>query len=173
MGLLPTQQISVEVAKPKQLGPSTNPWFWNPNREPGRRPNDSFAEELHRLDPDLRAVWNPVQERWALWVKSHKVQHPVCQGWRLLFIHHAADGSYLPLDETFLARIYAIDSHRVGDAKKYFDRIVSEMDRDREKREKKFTADSIDAAMPSWDYSQIKVSGFGKSSGSKFSTFHS
>lgn len=172
MSLLPTTTFSVEVTKPKQLGPSVNPWFWNPNREPGRRPNDSFVAELHRLDPDLRAVWNPVQERWALWVRSPKLAHPICQGWRLLFIHHAADGSYLPLDATFFARIYSIDSHRVGDAKKYFDRIVSEMDRDREKREAKFTSDTIDAAMPSFEHSKIQVSGFGKSSGNKFSTFH-
>jgi hypothetical protein len=165
--------LKVPIAKPNKLGPESNLWFWNPRREPTKRPSESFSEQLASLDPDLRAVWNPVEERWAIWVKSPRFQTPICQGWRLLFIHRAADGSYLPLDELVFARIYTIDSHRVGDARKYFERISSEMDREREQRERQFTQDSIDAAMPSFDYSQIKVAGFGKSNGSKFADFHS
>jgi hypothetical protein len=46
------------------------------------------------------------------------------------------------------------------------------MDREKELADKRYQQDLIDSAMPSWEHSQIQVSGFGKSNGSKFSTYH-
>lgn len=161
------------IKRPIKPGPENHPWFWNPGRAAFRRPSDSFNEQLHKIDPDLEAVWNPVQERWGIWVKSPRLQTEICQGWRLLFIHNNRAGGYMPLDETVFARIYTIDSHRVGDARKYFDRMVSEMERDKEYAENQYRQDTIDAAMPSFDHSQISISMRGKSNGSKFSTYHS
>lgn len=161
--------FQITPTKPGPLGPETHPWFWNPNREPMRRAPEDFNKKLRELDPDLRAVWNPHQERWTLWVKAPRINYPLCHGWRLLFIHHSASGEYLSLDETFLARIYTIDSQRVGNAKQYFDRISSEMERDRLNKEAAFTAETIDRGMSQWDYSRIKNIG----TGNKFSEFHS
>jgi hypothetical protein len=155
------------IVRPSKKGPEVIPHFWNPNNVSIKLAPEWFRDELKRLDPDLEMTWNPVEERWQLFVKSPRMQHPLCHGWRLLFIHHAADGSYLPLNELVFARIASIDGRRQGDAVKYFDRVVAEMNRDKEMREKKWRQDTIDAAMPSWEHSQIKNIG----KGSKFATY--
>jgi hypothetical protein len=130
---------------------------------------DSFKSEM---GDELEITWNPIDERWQVWMRSPKFVHPLCQGWKLLFIHNGPDGEYLPLDERLKARLYSASAAKHGDAKKYFDRIESEYWRDKDKKDKRLTQEAIDQAMPFWDHSQIKVAMRGKSNGSKFSTYH-
>lgn len=165
-------EVKQTIAKPVVRGPEYNPWFWNPARGSSRRAPSSFLQRLHDLSPSLEVVWNPILERWAVWDRAPRINHPVCQGWRLLFIHWDTDHSYLPLDERLFARLYAASADAHGNAKEYFARIVREMERDKERTEKANLADTIDAAMEHFQHSQISVSGAGKSSGSKFSTYH-
>jgi hypothetical protein len=160
------------ISKPKALGPEHNQWFWNPNRFGIQLAPDHFMKMLHELGPELSATWNPIIERWQIWCKAPQINHKICQGWKLLFIVRGVAGEYLPLDERTLARLYSASVLSSGSAKQYFDRMVSEMERDKERREKQYQADLIDGAMPSFDHAKIQVSGFGKSSGSKFSTYH-
>ncbi len=168
-----SQPFSQPLSKPTALGPEYNPWFWNPNRQSVRSAPEFFKTDLARVDPNLEVIWNPIMERWCLWERNGRINHPLCQGWRLLFIHHDVDRSYLPLDERLFARLFAISmKHQDGDALRYFDRVAAEMQRDKDKAEEQSKQDSVDAAMGSFDHSQISVSMFGPSNGSKFSTYH-
>lgn len=123
---------------------------------------------LKELGEELSCTWNPITERWYLWSKAN-INHKLCQGWRLLFVNQEPDGSYLPLDERVFARLVAASVLTHGSAKAYFERIKSEMERDKAKREAQARQDQIDIAMPFWEHSQIKNIG----KGSKFSTYHS
>jgi len=124
------------------------------------------------MGSELEITWNPINQRWQVWSRSYHINHPVCHGWRLLFIHNGPSGEYLPLDERVYARLYASSAQIHGSGKAYFDRIVSEMEREKSKREAQNHQDLMDAAMPSFEHSQIQVSGCGKSSGSKFANYH-
>jgi hypothetical protein len=98
-------------------------------------------------------------------MKSPSLQHRVCSGWKLLF----------PVDELsehIFASLYKMSVSTYGSAKQYFDAIEREMTRDRERKERTDRANTLDEAMPFWDHSRIRVSGYGPSSGSKFSDYH-
>lgn len=157
----------------RKLGPEHNIWYWNPNRAGVRTAPASFMERFQaEMGDELEITWNPINERWQVFMRAPRLQHPICQGWKLLFIHNGPSGEYLPLDERVYARLYAASARANGNGKEYFARIVSEMERDQKKREEKSLQDSIDIAMESFDHAQIKVSQYGPSSGSKFSTYH-
>lgn len=170
----PLRPFRQAVSKPKKIGPEVNPWFWNPNNPTVVFGPDDFRKRLKReMGSELEVTWTPIQERWLVWARTPRIQNPICQGWRLLFIHQGPSGEHLQLDERVFARLYHASAMKHGSAKQYFDRLVAEMERDKAKRAEKYRQDTIDAAMPSFDHAQIQVSGFGKSSGSKFSTYHS
>ena len=163
----------LSIAKPVKLGPEHNVWFWNPNRVGVKSCPEWFESKIAEVDSSIAVTWNPIIERWLVWAKAPRLQHPICQGWKLLFIHWDEDHSYLPLDERLLARLYASSVDTFGSAKRYFDHVASIIERDREKAEKQFTQDSIDRMMPFYNHAQISVSMAGKSSGSKFARYHS
>lgn len=165
-------QFRAKAGPKRVLGPEHNVWYWNPNRAGIQTAPEWFKEQLSKLGDELAVTWNPINQRWQVFSRAPRINHPVCQGWKLLFVHNGPSGEYLPLDERVFARLYAASVHEHGSAKAYFSRIVSEMERDRAKSEQNDLNDTIDIAMESFDHSQIKVSGFGKSSGSKFSRYH-
>jgi hypothetical protein len=153
------------------LGPEYNPWYWNPNRIGAVKAPSWYMERVAReFGEDIDIVRNPISERWQVFSRFPKMQHPVCCGWRLLFVHKDVDGSYLPLDERLLMRILATDMTKQGGAKAYFDRIQNEQIRDRERAEKQALQDTIDIATETgWDHSRISTAG----RGNKFTRFHS
>jgi hypothetical protein len=169
VALTPQQHITMSVSRPKPLGPEVNPWFWNPNHPSITHCPSWFAKALREMDggEDLACTWNPVNERWQIWSRSPRFAHPICHGWRLLFIHQDADHNYLPLDPRVFARLYSASARVHGSAKAYFDRITREFERDQEKKEARLNQEAVDRAMPQWTYSQIKNIG----RGSKFSEF--
>lgn len=154
------------------LGPEHNPWYWNPARGSVKTAPDSFKDRLAALDENLAVTWNPITEHWQVWDRCGRINHPLCVGWRLLFIHKDIDGGYLPLDERLFARLFAASADVHGSAVNYFNRVVSEMERDKAKAEAQALDDTIQHAMESFNHSQISVSMAGKSSGSKFSDYH-
>ena len=167
------QSFKQAIAKPQKLGPEYNPWFWNPSRVDARFAPDEFRKRLKReMGSELEVTWNPINQRWQIWSQSPRTQSPICQGWRLLFIHNGPSGEHLPLDERVFARLYHASVMAHGSGKAYFERIVQEMDRDRARKDKAQHQDLLDRAMPSFEHSKIQVSGAGKSNGSKFSTYH-
>lgn len=163
-----TAPFQQRVSKPKALGPEHNVWFWNPNHPSVRGAPDWFRLKLREMGEELAITWNPINERWQVWARAPKIQHPICSGWRLLFIHQDADGQYLPLDERVFARLYAASVMAHGSAKAYFTRVVEEIQRDKERRERKNLQDQIDMSMPFFEHSQIKNIG----KGNKFATYH-
>ena len=166
------EEFKQAIAKPTVVGPETNPWYWNPNRAGVKLAPQDFMRKLKELGSELSCTWDPIQERWLIWSESQKVQTKLCQGWRLLFIVRGPDGEYQPLDERVFARLYAASVLKHGSGKEYFNRIVAEMERDKEKQEAQSLQERIDAAMPAFEHAQIKVAMRGKSSGSKFTTYH-
>ncbi len=167
----PTQH-RLPVAKPEKVGPEHMPHFWYPGLAGIRTPPESFKESLEAFDKDLRVTWNPIRERWQVWMPSPTVKFRLCPGWKLLFIHSGPSGEYLPLDDRLFARLYHASQAKWGTGKRYFERLAAEMDRDREKAEQESRQDTQDRGIDFWKTTQISVSQFGKSNGSKFSEYH-
>lgn len=150
-------------------GPEGNPWYWNPNRVSIKFAPDWFMKQVREIGDELSITWNPIIERWQVWGRAPRINNPICQGWRLLFVHNDADGGYLPLDETVLARLYACSVLEHGSAKRYFDRVLQEKIREEEERERRFNQESQDRAEDYRQYGQIKNIGHG----SKWSNYFS
>lgn len=150
-----------------KLGPEANPWFWAPSRVGVRQGPEWFAQKLTELAGELTVTWNAYTERWQVWSRCERLQTPLAQGWNLLFIHKDLDGSYLPLDERVLARLWSCSADNVGNGKAYAARIAAEFERDEARKQRRLHDEAIDAAMPWYDYSQIKVAMHGHSNGSK------
>jgi len=147
-------------------------WWWHPNR-PGVRMGPAWFDKMaHEVDENVAVTWSGWHQRWLVWLKAPQFNHPVCWGWKLLFVVREDDGSYRPLDERVLARLYSASMKKWGTAKKYFDAYQREQARDKEVRDKDNWNDTLSQAMESFEHSQIKV-GYGPSSGSKFSDYHS
>ena len=156
-------------------GPETNFWYWNPNRVGAGEAPSWFKAKLREVDPEgfIDIRWNPLRERWVAFYRKANFAHPLCQGWTLLMKIEYPDGSYMPLDERTLAALYNASGRKWGDGKRYFDAVEREIMAEKERAEKARTQEAIDVAMPAYEHSQIKVAMRGKSSGSKFSTYHS
>lgn len=150
------------------LGPEHNPWYWHPNRAGVRSGPTWYQRKIDEIDPDVTLTWNPLKQEWLFWVRTPRVQTRYGNGWNLLFTAHPEE-----LDERQFARLYSCSMKKWGNAKRYFDHIEATMIRDRERYERASRSDVLDKAMESFEHSQIKVSMFGPSSGSKFSTYHS
>jgi hypothetical protein len=165
----------VALGKPKVPGPETSPWYWNPNRVGATEAPAWFREKLKEVDPDgyIDVRWNPVDERWGVFYKKPNFNHKLSSGWMLLFPVKYPDGSYMPLDERVLARLYSASARAWGNGKQYFAAIEREFQRAEEKKDQRLREEAIDRAMPHFEHAQISVSAYGPSSGSKFSTYHS
>lgn len=70
----------------------------------------------------------------------------------------------MPLDERTLARVYTVSARRWDGAKRYFDAIEREWERDREQAKKSRNDDVKHSAGEYYDYMSIKNIG----TGSKF-----
>ncbi len=163
------RSISLPTTKGQVLGPESNSWWWHPSRPGVRHGPDWFMATLKAIDPDLQVTWNAYRERWQVWAPRPTLRNPVCQGWLLLFPVQLPDGSYAPLDERTLAKVYEVSSRVWGNAKSYFNRIEAEMARDKALAESSRADNVKHAAGEYFDYTQPKVSMFGPSNGSKCS----
>jgi hypothetical protein len=122
------RQPVAKVTKPADV--ETHPWYWNPNRIGAIQAPSWFMERVNEIDPELDVRYNPVTSKWGVWVRNSRFVHPICQGWKLLFIHHDQDRQPMPLDERLLGRLHLIDMKN-SSAKAYFSRVMSEMERGR------------------------------------------
>lgn len=163
--------FSQAIAKPKKLDPEQSPWFWTPGKVGSRPAPAAFAAQLKEIDPEVEAWWNPVSERWQVWMKKPSLART--NGWMLLFIVKDAEGNYQPLDERVFHRLFSASAARWGNARRYFQHIERQMEREQEAREAANADFARTVARDQWDYSLIKVSQRGQSSGSKFSSYHS
>jgi hypothetical protein len=168
-----SQAFRQPISRPKvQLDIETHPLYWNPNRIGAIQAPAWFMDQVGGISKDLDVRRNAVTSKWEVWVRSPRFIHPICQGWRLLFIHHDTQGQVMPLDERLLGRLHYIDTQN-SSAKAYFDRVVAEIARDKAAQVKARDQETMDMAIErGWDHSRIQVSMRGPSNGSKFSTYH-
>lgn len=168
LAALPTKRIT-SIPPPESILQ-----WWNPSR-PGVRSGPAwFDRKLDEVgDPgELAVTWNSYIERYQVWVRAPRISNKYVKGWNLLFVVKNEDGSYRPLDERTLARLYSCSMKRWPSAVHYFDAIMAAEERAKQDRQKAEWNDTRDRAMESFDHSQIKV-GYGPSSGSKFQRYHS
>ena len=165
-----TPTFSEPIKKLDPVGPEENPWFWNPGRAGVVSAPDWFMKKVRDVDPDgfVRIVWNPIRERWQVWARDYKVNHKICQGWKLLFVVEF-DGEYVPLDNRTLAVLYQRSGRKWGNLHEYWLAVEQAMERDRELAARNRNDDVQHSAGDYWDYMKIKNIG----SGSKFANHHS
>ena len=162
--------FKVPIAKPKPLGPETHGWYFHPNRVGVRFAPRDFMKKVKEAmpDSDIEITWNPIRERWNVWLRAPRLQHPICWGWKLLFVVEY-DGQYVPLDERTLAVMYERSGRKWGNLLNYWLAVEREQERDREKAQLSRNADIQHSAGEYYDY--MKIKNYGK--GSKFSTHFS
>lgn len=148
-------------------------WFWNPSRPGVKLGPESFRKKLQELGDDLEVTWTDYDERWLIFMRKPSVTHPIGMGWSLLMVVENEDGSYRPLDERILARLYLASQKRWGSGKKYWEAVEAAQQRDKEMADAAAFDDTMQQAMESFHHSQISVAMRGKSNGSKFSTYQS
>ena len=163
---LPGYSTSVYI--PKAPPPEAMYWYWNPGRVDIQFAPPDFLARLHQMDPDLTVTWDKYNEKWLVWMKQPRFQSKYCQGWILLFPVHYADGSYMPLDERVMARLFSASVARWGRGKDYFLAIEREMERDKQKAIADRNDEVKHSAGEYYDHMKIQVSGCGPSNGSKF-----
>jgi hypothetical protein len=146
--------------------------FWHPNRFGVTRAPHAFQKKLHALHPDLEVTWHPIRERWLVWYRRPRIQHPLSPGWLLLLVVENSEQDYVPLDDRTLAAVYEQSGFKWGSGKQYWARIEDEAQRDHDKRDADRDQLIDDIGSAQWDHTKIQVSQFGHSSGSKFVTHH-
>ena len=169
-------QFGVQVARPAKQGPETHSWYFHPSRVDVRFAPQSFMRLVKELEitPEIQITWNPIREFYQVWQRNPKLQHPICQGWKLLF--NVAEGDkYCPLDERVMWKLYdrsiQLNPANGGSLKRYFDRVEAQMKADEVAVAKARDNDRRDRTDPWFEFGKIKVSGCGASNGSKFSTY--
>ena len=157
------------ISRPTPVPREAITWYWHPDRIGAHPAPANFVQKLKEFDPELRAAWNPYTQRWQIWMRVPSFVSHLCRGWKLLFPVTNLDGSYRPLDERVMARCYEASTRRWGTAVKYFDRIMAEQERDKEKGVQDRQHDVRACAREYFDHLQPSVSMRGESNGSKCS----
>lgn len=165
--------MGVPIVKPKALGPETSWSYFHPGRVDARPAPADFRALVQGIDPNLDVIWHPVYERWCVWVRNPRITHWICAGWQMLFVVRYPDGAYMPLDTRTLATIFDRSPRKWGSARRYFDRLESEMHAERRRRKKDHSNEIGAIAREKYDACQISVSMRGASNGSKFQKHHS
>lgn len=168
-------EIRVAPQQLKALDAGGVPHYWHPEREGVEPCPADFAAKLAAIHPDLRMVRPPTRaplptqfQCWTLWTRKREITHRLCPGWQLL-LPWSFYGKALPLDERVFAAIAHFDSRKLGEnAVQYFDRLIRERDRDREKADVSHRADVVSDAT---DFAQFtKIKNIGR--GNKFALHH-
>jgi len=146
--------------------------FWHPNRFGVTVAPTRFRQKLHDLHPDLEATWHPTRQRWLVWYRRPRIQHPLSPGWLLLLVVETSTNEYVPLDDRTLAAVYEQSGFKWGSGKQYWARIEDEAQRDHDKRDADREQLIDDIGSDQWNHTKIQVSQYGHSSGSKFVTHH-
>lgn len=158
--------FSQQVASNRSLPEESIPSFWNPSRGGVKSAPLWFSEPLEKFDPELRCVWNAYDSKWQIFSPSERIKHPIARGWMLLVRLDPSEfrEGNIPL---IIAGLFARSARRGESGAQYFDRIVSEAQRDQEKAKKATFSETQDMMMDKWESTQIGS----HRSGSNFSTY--
>ncbi len=158
----------VPVAKAAKVDQAVLPHFWHPDRPQFTKPPVAFLNKLEAIHPAFAVAWNPERHRWVLWAKNTRITYKLCPGWQLVLVWESAEGNYRPLDERLLALAADRCARHVGDGKRYIERVIGEMERDKRKAEEQIADERNQWCRDRVEYWKPKNVG----SGSKFSTYH-
>ena len=156
------------ISRPKRLGPEHNPWFWHPNRVDVQFAPDDFRQQIKEIDPSYEVTWNPIRERWQVFARAPKINHPICQGWKLVFVVEIG-GEHIPLDNRTLAKAWDRSARKWGNPNAYFEAILNEIEAAEKTRERDRKRENDAGSGDYFDYMKIKNIGHG----SKFVNHHS
>jgi hypothetical protein len=148
--------------------------WWYPERPGVELPPEAFRRELEAISP-LLAVCRPPPgaplprpRAWLVWMMKPSVTYVLCPGWFLLFDWRSDAGELWPCDNRILANIYRVSARQFGNAKKYFDHCVDEMERTKKAKEQALTNDNRDRRK---DFSaSTRITNIGR--GNKFAKHH-
>lgn len=163
----PRLGMRMEISRPTKVGPEVLPQFWNPGLFGIKLAPEDFREKLKAIDEGLEITWNPHTERWQVFFRNHRINHPMCRGWQLLFVVKDPDGGYIPLDERLLAECYFRSGYKWRDGKQYFDAVMRESAREKEKADLEEENRVKDTSGEYWDYAYKPKVGYGAISASK------
>lgn len=160
-------QVSVplNLHKGPKPGPEILPWYWHPDREMVKPAPAAFRAQLARIDPDLRAVFSPVHERWLIWVRNPRIQHWMCRGWQMLFLwEHPVTHEFLPLNELLFHNLMLIDAKRYRNGQEYYAKIEQRVAEAKEAKERTYTDERHGLQREMMDSHQISNLGTGSKS---------
>lgn len=174
--LIPGRQIPLgrTLARRGEERLDQSPWFFTPGDVDRVLGPEDFRAKLKEIDSRLEVVWHKVNERWVIWFHApQEVKTPRLKGWKLIFPVQHPDGSYMPLDERTLAKVWDRTGRRYGSGLAYWNRVEAEYWREYDAKEATHKQYVRDVAGDRFDFAQIKISMRGQSSGSKFANHHS
>ncbi len=171
-------QVGAITVTPQKLSPldiGGVPHYWHPERPGVEHAPAAFAKQLAAVHRDLCIVKPPTGAPlppqfhcWTLWVRQPRITQRLCPGWQLL-LPWSYYGRPLPLDERLFAAIAHFDRRHLGEnAVQYFDRIIRERDRGRERAADSNRKDTVAEAREFFDFTKIKNIG----RGNKFALHH-
>ncbi len=162
----PALRFQQQVAKPRKLPVEAIPHWWHPSRAEvtsGSAPKE-FIRKLNEFDPLLRVTQNQYTGQFGIWSPAPKNRNHISGQWTLLFMVNGED----LMGPLVFARLHQMSGEKWRNGKEYFDALMRESERQKEKRRKADLQDTIDHAMETFTYSQIKNIG----KGSKGATYH-
>lgn len=174
MPVMQTTQDGFQVTPARPAPPSIESTlqFWHPNRFGVQHAPAVFRAQLQAMHSDLDITWHPIKERWLVWYKRPRIQHPLCQGWLLLFVVEDAAQRYVSLDARVFAVLYEQSGFKWGNGKQYWSRIEEEAQREQAASRTQRDQYRDDVGADRWDHTKIQISMCGPSNGSKFVKHH-
>jgi len=173
--------MPVTGKKDSSLPPAGLDHYWHPERDGVEHPPESFQRTLGEISDKLAVCRPPAgapltkPRAWLVWYRKAAVKHPLCPGWALMFDWRDRKDQPLPLDQRVLANIWmrsvsarGADGRELGGSIKYFEKIVSDMARQKQAKEKQHKNDRRDHQHAMQDFYKIKNIG----RGNKFALHH-
>lgn len=162
------QYAGAPVAKTiKEMPIEAMDHFWHPDREGVERCPERFQRELDIMCEGRVVIVRPPAgaplvkpHAWLVWMKKPSVTHWLSPGWLLLIDWRLRDVP-MPLDTRVFSYLYSVSVTQHGSAKAYFDKCVTEMERDKAGKEKFHTDDMHDRTKDYFHYTKVKNIGRG------------
>lgn len=169
-------RVPIRTSAPteEESDPAALDHYWHPDRDGVESAPSAFQRELELISTDVRVVRPPanaplLQPRaWLIWYRCGRVTHPLSPGWLMIRDWRDGKGQPLRLDDRVFSLLYAQSARVFGNAKKYWDHCLAEMNRDKAALNKLATNERKDVQSEFVDYMQIKNIG----AGNKFAKHH-
>lgn len=161
------QYAGVKPAAVKEMPIQGIDHYWHPNREGVEKCDERFQREVDAMCDGKVVIVRPpagaplVQKHaWLIWLKKPAVTHWLSPGW-LMLIDWRLKGDPMALDSRVFSYLYSVSVTKHGSAKAYFDKCVSEMERDKAAKEKLHTDDMHARTEDYFNYTKVKSIGKG------------